>query len=91
MLGHVGAAGFSTIFLRIADLLKDRGTMRDWDLARAAKAEKVGFLADVRGYFFIFWIGGGARADVTDSGCSSEVFDPRNRKRLLSRRAKVAR
>jgi hypothetical protein len=35
--------------------------MRIWDLARAAKAEKVGFGADIGAYFFIFWIGGGAR------------------------------
>ena len=37
--------------------------MRKWDLARAAKREKVGFWADNGGYFFIFGIGGGARAD----------------------------
>jgi hypothetical protein len=36
--------------------------MREWDLARAAKAEKVGFQADFEGYFFIFGFGGGARA-----------------------------
>ena len=35
--------------------------MRFWDLARAAKAEKVGFWADIAGYFFIFLSGGGAR------------------------------
>jgi len=42
--------------------------VRIWDLARAAKAEKVGFLADIAGYFFIFLAGGGARArDGTQS------------------------
>ena len=41
--------------------------MRFRDLARAAKAEKVGFGADIAGYFFIFLIGGGARAVCCDS------------------------
>jgi hypothetical protein len=36
--------------------------VRKWDLARAAKAEKVGFSADIAGYFFIFRSWGGARA-----------------------------
>jgi hypothetical protein len=31
--------------------------MRDWDLARAAKAEKVGFWAEIASYFFIFPFG----------------------------------
>jgi hypothetical protein len=36
--------------------------VRRWDVARAAKAEKVGFGAGIEGYFFIFGFGGGARA-----------------------------
>jgi hypothetical protein len=36
--------------------------MRGWDLARAAKLEKVGFWAEIAGYFFIFLARGGARA-----------------------------
>jgi hypothetical protein len=32
--------------------------VRRWDLARAAKAEKLSFWADIVGYFFIF-LGGG--------------------------------
>src|SRR4051794_33585171 len=43
-------------------LLQDRALMRDWDLVRAAKAEKVGFWADTEAYFLIFRDGGGARA-----------------------------
>jgi hypothetical protein len=35
--------------------------MRNWDLARAAKAKKVGFWAYIAGYFFIFGFRGGAR------------------------------
>jgi hypothetical protein len=38
--------------------------MRDWDLARAAKAKRVGFQAENAGYFFIFRSGGGARAGL---------------------------
>jgi hypothetical protein len=41
--------------------------MRSWDLARAAKLEKVGFWADIAGYFFIFLARGGARG----KGCGS--------------------
>ena len=40
--------------VRKADLLQDRAAMRFRDLARAAKAEKVGFLADIQGIFFSF-------------------------------------
>jgi hypothetical protein len=32
--------------------------VRRWDLARAAKAEKMGFWADIAGIFFIFRGGG---------------------------------
>ena len=42
--------------------------MRIWDLARAAKAEKVGFWAEIGGYFFIFRIGGGARIAYDPGG-----------------------
>jgi len=45
--------------VRMLSLLKDRAAVRRWDLARAAKAEKVGFWAGIEGYFFIF--GGGGR------------------------------
>jgi hypothetical protein len=38
--------------------------VRRWDLARAAKAKKVGFWAGIEGYFFILGVGGGARGDV---------------------------
>src|SRR5258706_884509 len=41
-----------------------RTAVRVWDLARAAKAKKVGFWAGIEGYFFIFGFGGGARGDV---------------------------
>jgi hypothetical protein len=40
--------------VRIADFLQDRAAMRFRDLARAAKAEKVGFLAEIQGIFFSF-------------------------------------
>ena len=36
--------------------------LRARDLARAAKAKQMEFLADNEGYFFIFGFGGGARA-----------------------------
>jgi hypothetical protein len=68
--------------------LQREAVMRDWDLARAAKAKKVGFQADFEGYFFIFRFGGGARAGAANSGCSSKVPDSRNRKRLLRHGAK---
>ena len=35
--------------------------VRRWDLASATSSEKVGFWADIGGYFFIFGIGGGAQ------------------------------
>jgi hypothetical protein len=50
------------LLVRILCLLQDLAAMREWDLARAAKAEKVSFWADIEGLFFIFGIGGGARA-----------------------------
>jgi hypothetical protein len=40
--------------VRKADLLQDRAAMRFRDLARAAKAKKVDFLADIQGIFFSF-------------------------------------
>jgi hypothetical protein len=57
---------------RILGLLQDRAVMRKWDLARAARAEKVGFWADIAGIFFIFGIGGGARAR---GGCGGGCAD----------------
>jgi hypothetical protein len=52
--------------------------MREWDLARAAKAEKVGFLADSGGYFFIFGLGGGARAGcICSIGASTKEVEAR--------------
>jgi hypothetical protein len=42
--------------------------LRERDLARAAKAEKLGFWADIEGYFFIFRFGGGARAGRPEIG-----------------------
>jgi hypothetical protein len=50
------------LLVRILRLLQDRTAVRFWDLARAAKAEKAGFRADIGDYFFIFRIWGGARA-----------------------------
>ena len=48
-------AGEGVGFLvRMADLLIGPVAVRRWDLARAAKAEKVGFGADIAGHFFIF-------------------------------------
>ena len=57
-----GALEIELLVGRILGLLQDRAVMRKWDLARAARAEKVGFWADIAGYFFIFVAGGGARA-----------------------------
>ena len=46
------------LLVRILCLLQDQAAMRFWDLARAAKAEKVGFWAGIEGCFFIFVAGG---------------------------------
>ena len=46
------------LLVRILCLLQDQAAMRFWDLARAAKAEKVGFWAGIEGCFFIFGVGG---------------------------------
>jgi hypothetical protein len=43
--------------------------VRRWDLARAAKVKKVGFWADIGGYFFIFSLGGGARVRGGAGAC----------------------
>src|SRR3954462_4882626 len=47
--------------------LQDRAAVRLWDLMRAAKAEKVGFWADIGGYFFIFGLGGRCARGMTCS------------------------
>src|SRR4051812_14360139 len=54
----VGVVIERVVAMRISSLLQDRAAMREWDLARAAKVKKVGFSADIEGYFFIFWIWG---------------------------------
>jgi hypothetical protein len=51
--------------VRILGLLQDRAAVRRWDLARAAKVEKVGFWAEIGDYSFIFLAEGGARAGGT--------------------------
>ena len=48
----------------IAPLLRE-AAVRRWDLARAAKAEKGGFWADIGGYFFIFGFGGRCAREVS--------------------------
>src|SRR5437899_3050885 len=53
------------------DPLLRGAVLRERDLARAAKAEKVGFSADIEGYFFIFRNWGGARA----GGCGGSRDD----------------
>ena len=42
--------------------------MRHWDLARAAKREKVGFWADIGDIFLFFGLAGGARAGLLAAG-----------------------
>ena len=56
-LGEVVGVG---VRAHIAPLLRG-AVLRERDLARAAKAKKVGFSADFEGYFLIFGFGGGAR------------------------------
>jgi hypothetical protein len=57
------AVEFSAV-VGIMVLLQDRAVMRKWDLARAARAEKVGFWAGNEGYFLFLGMVGGARARV---------------------------
>ena len=46
--------------------------MRFWDLARAAKAEKVVFWADIAGYFLFLGVGRGARGGLWTRGPSAK-------------------
>ena len=46
--------------------------LREWDLARAARAKKVGFWTDIEDIFLFFEIEGGARdGDYWDYACPS--------------------